>query len=210
MEQLVRGQRRRRGRPRRSRRDDGMALDGEADLPEQVAAVGDARRGVDDREVRVAGAGLAGGRLSTSRITSGSGPSSRAGSGPRGGGRRWSASRPEAAGGSGPLAHDLVQRPARCGRRTCDDRQQAPAGRGQAELVRPALEELDAQEPLEPDDVAADRALRDQEGVRRRGEAEVPADRLEGPERVERQPTAVDRHGRQPVRVRARLSSSGA
>ena len=89
------------------------------------------------------------------------------------------------------LAHDLLQRRIDALEGLLDDRQQAAPGLGQRRLLRLAVEQRDAEEILEPDDVAADRALGDQEALGRGGEAAVPADGLESAQGVERQPASV-------------------
>ena len=111
-----------------------------------------------------------------------------------------------------PLAHDLVEQVLEAVIGLGDGGEEGAAGSGEDELVRAALEELDTQEPLELDHVAADGTLGDEEAVGGGGEAQVPADGFEGAEGVERQPASVQRHRPplQPTRVRASISSSSA
>jgi hypothetical protein len=92
------------------------------------------------------------------------------------------------------LAHDLVQHLLQPVVGLGDRGEECLTGVGEGEGVGPALEELDAQEPLQLDDVAAHRTLGDEEAVGGGGEAQVPAHGLEGAERVEGEPAAVEGH----------------
>ena len=72
-------------------------------------------------------------------------------------------------------------------------RQQVLSGLGEGEGVRPALEQLHADQALERDDVARQRALRDEQRIGGGREAAVLGDAFEGAQGVQRQPAPVDR-----------------
>ena len=66
------------------------------------------------------------------------------------------------------------------------------AGRGQRKLLPATLEQRYAEKTLQHDDVPADGALCNREVVGRGREAQLLSGGLEGPQRIERQPAAVD------------------
>ena len=74
-----------------------------------------------------------------------------------------------------------------------DDRQNVASRLGQHQLLRPTLEQRDAEEILQHDDMPADRALRDRQTVGRRRETEMLTRRFESAQRVKRQPFAIHR-----------------
>src|ERR1700722_19146032 len=82
-----------------------------------------------------------------------------------------------------------------------------PAGFGQHELLRPALEESHAEKVFEHDDMTADGALRDGQAVGGGREAQMLAGGLEGAQGIKRQPFSI--HSSSPPDD-ATLASSGA
>jgi hypothetical protein len=91
------------------------------------------------------------------------------------------------------VAQHIVDRLCHAVHRFGDHRQQRVPCAGQRQSLRPALEQGRAEQRLQTDHVAADGALGHAEGMSAGGETEVLADRLEGSERVQRQPAPVDR-----------------
>ena len=91
-------------------------------------------------------------------------------------------------------ALDLIERVFEAVEGLRDRGQEVLAGLGQHEGVRTALEELHADQFLERDHVARQRALGNQERIRCARETAVLGDRFKRPQGVEWQPAPVDPH----------------
>ena len=91
------------------------------------------------------------------------------------------------------LVADIVEREFQAVEGFHHRREQMLTGLGQHQRVRAALEELYADQLLERDHVARQRALRNQQRIRRGREAQVLRDALERAQRVQRQPASIHR-----------------
>ena len=157
--------------------------------------VGDARLGIDDRDVDVA-VGVGGGDRLGDDLKRDAGvlgaevtqDRDRQAMRERGRQRDF-----QYALGPALLLDDLADRLVDAVERFGDDRQDVPPGLGQHELLRAPLEQRHAEKVLQHDDMPADRALRDRETVGGGSEAEMLTGRLERPQSVERQPFAIHR-----------------